>query len=63
MRKVRTFGELTSFELLPSAEIFTSTRDLKEFKEGAEEIAKQLRALAVLSEVLSSTPMVAHNHL
>jgi hypothetical protein len=39
---------------------------LKTFRGGAAEMAKQLRALTSLPEVLSSIPsnhMVAHNHL
>jgi hypothetical protein len=41
-------------------------QDIKYLYKGAGEMAQQLRALAVLPEVLSSIPsnhMVAHNHL
>jgi hypothetical protein len=43
-----------------------TTRDVSKTNQSAGEMAKRLRALTALPEVLSSTPsnhMVAHNHL
>jgi hypothetical protein len=57
-----------STEQVQATQGYTGKPCLKDLfvKQGAEEMAQQLRALTVLPKVLSSTPsnhMVAYNHL